>query len=99
MGSCRPLPGFSEAGYPPRGTTDFAMIRPGCYDPVERLKDMDIDGVWGQLCLTNYARCAGHRVFLDIKDADLALACLRTYNDYLIDEWCATDPERLYGAA
>jgi len=100
MGSCRPLPGFDPAGYPPPpGTARFDEIRPGCYDPVERLKDMDIDGVWGQLLFPNYARFAGHRFYLGTKDHDLALACLRTYNDYLLDEWCATDPARLYGAA
>jgi predicted TIM-barrel fold metal-dependent hydrolase len=100
MGSCRPLPGFDEAGYPPApGTARFDEIRPGCYDPGERIKDMDIDGVWGQLCFPNYARFAGHRFFLNVKDHQLGLACLRTYNDYLLDEWCGTDPARLYGAA
>ena len=99
MGSCRPLPGFDEAGYPPApGTARFDEIRPGCYDPVERVKDMDIDGVWAQLCFPNYSRFAGHRFFLNVKDHDLGLACLRTYNDYLLDEWCATAPDRLFGA-
>jgi predicted TIM-barrel fold metal-dependent hydrolase len=100
MGSCRALPGFDEAGYPPApGTARFDEIRPGCYDPVERLKDMDVDGVWGQLCFPNYARFAGHRFFLNVKDHDLGLACLRAYNDYLLDTWCVTDPARLFGAA
>jgi predicted TIM-barrel fold metal-dependent hydrolase len=99
MGSCRPLEGFSEAGYPPApGTARYDEIRPGCYDPVERLRDMDVDGVWAQLCFPNYARFAGHRFFLNIKDTDTALVCLQTYNDYLLDEWCATNPERLFGA-
>ena len=99
MGSCRPLPGYDEAGYPPApGTARFDEIRPGCYDPVERIKDMDIDGVHGQLCFPNFSRFAGHRFFLNVKDHELGLACLKTYNDYLLDEWCATDPARLYGA-
>ena len=99
MGSCRPLPGFDEAGYPPApGTARFDEIRPGCYDPVERIKDMDMDGVWGQLCFPNYARFAGHRFFLNVTDHELGLACLRTYNDYLLDEWCATDPARLFSS-
>jgi predicted TIM-barrel fold metal-dependent hydrolase len=99
MGSCRPLPGFDEAGYPPApGTARYDEIRPGCYDPVERIKDMDIDGVWGQITFPNYARFAGHRFFLNASDHDLGLACLRTYNDHLLDEWCATDRERLFGA-
>jgi predicted TIM-barrel fold metal-dependent hydrolase len=99
MGSCRALPGFDEAGYPPApGTARFDEIRPGCYDPVERLKDMDVDGVWGQLCFPNYARFAGHRFFLNVDDHELGFACLQAYNDYLLDEWCATDPARLFGA-
>ena len=66
------LPGFDEAGYPPApGHRRFDEIRPGCYDPVERIKDMDIDGVWGQLCFPNYARFAGHRFFLNVKDQEL----------------------------
>jgi predicted TIM-barrel fold metal-dependent hydrolase len=98
MGSCRALPGFDPAGYPPApGTARFDEIRPGCYDPVERIKDMDIDGVWGQLCFPNFARFAGHRFFLDAKDLELGLACLQTYNDYLLEDWCATAPERLFG--
>lgn len=99
MGSCRPLPGIPETGFPPApGTANYDEIRPGCYDPVARLADMDVDGVWGQLCFPNYTRFAGHRFFLDAKDPELGLACLRTYNDYLLDEWCATDPDRLFGA-
>ncbi len=99
MGSCRALPGFDEAGYPPApGTARFDEIRPGCYDPGERLKDMDVDGVWGQLCFPNYARFAGHRFFLNVQDHELGLACLQAYNDYLLDEWCATDRARLFGA-
>jgi predicted TIM-barrel fold metal-dependent hydrolase len=99
MGSCRPLEGHPETGYPPApGTANYDEIRPGCYDPVERLKDMDVDGVWAQLCFPNYARFAGHRFYLGDKDLELGEACIRAYNDHLLDVWCATDPERLHGA-
>jgi len=94
MGSCRPLDGFEDE-YAAR----YDQIRPGCYDPVARLGDMDLDRVHAQLCFPNYARFAGHRFVLDVTDRDLALACLKTYNDYLLDEWCATAPDRLLGAA
>ena len=33
-----------------------------------------------------------------MQDHELGLACLRTYNDFLLDEWCATDRARLFGA-
>jgi len=26
----------------------FSDMRVGCYDPVERVRDMDVDGVWAQ---------------------------------------------------
>ena len=74
-GRCRASPRRATRRRP--GTARFDEIRPGCYDPVERIKDMDIDGVWGQLCFPNYARFAGHRFFLNVKDHDLGLACLR----------------------
>lgn len=97
-GSCILNEEHSQADFPP-GSWDlrFEDIRPGCYDPVERIKDMDVDGVWGQLCFPNYARFGGHRFFLNVKDLDLGDVCLRTYNDYLLDEWCGTDPDRLFG--
>jgi len=98
MGSCRPLSGFDEAGSHARGTANFDEIRSGCYDPVERLADMDVDGVHGQLCFPNFARFAGHRFFLGVSDIEAGLACTRTYNDFLLDEWCATDRDRLFGA-
>ena len=94
------MPGFDEAGYPPApGTARFDEIRPGCYDPVARLADMDLDGVWGQLSFPNYARFAGHRFYLNVSDLDAGLACLRTYNDFLLDEWCATERRRMFGVA
>ena len=99
MGTCRALDGFSQIGHPGTGSARFDEIRPGCYDPVERLNDMDVDGVGGQLLFPNYARFAGHRFFLNVKDQELGDVCLRTYNDYLLDEWCATEPTRLFGAA
>jgi len=100
MGSCRAAEGFSEIGYPPApGTARYDEIRPGCYDPAERIKDMDLDGMWGQLLFPNYARFAGHRFYLNVKDQELALVCLETYNDHLLEEWCATAPGRLFGAA
>lgn len=99
MGICRPLEGHPEYGYPPApGTANFDEIRPGCYDATARLGDMDVDGVWGQLCFPSYARFAGHR-FFNCSDRQLAIACIRAYNDFLLEEWCATDPRRLYGAA
>ena len=90
-GSTRTLPGFDDE---PQGIARFSEMRPGCYDPVARLADMDLDGVWAQVNFPDFSRFAGHR-FLGSADPMLALACSRAYNDFVIDEWCATDPSRL----
>jgi predicted TIM-barrel fold metal-dependent hydrolase len=90
-GSARTLPGFDDE---PRGVARFSEMRPGCYDPKARLTDMDLDGVWAQVAFPDFSRFAGHR-FLGSADTDLATACSKAYNDFVLDEWCATDPERL----
>jgi predicted TIM-barrel fold metal-dependent hydrolase len=72
----------------------FENMRPGCYDPVARLADMDEDGVYGSLSFPQFPRFAG-QTFVEADDKELALACVRAWNDFMIDEWCATDPDRL----
>lgn len=72
----------------------FDQILPGCYDPVERVKDMEIDGIQAQLCFPSFPRFAG-TLFLESEDMELALACVQAYNDFIIDEWCGTAPDRL----
>jgi predicted TIM-barrel fold metal-dependent hydrolase len=66
---------------------------PGCYDPDERVKDMDIDGVQAALCFPSFPGFAG-RVFHQAKDKELALECVRAWNDFSIDEWCGAAPSR-----
>ncbi|SHN40112.1 amidohydrolase family protein [Cryptosporangium aurantiacum] len=72
----------------------FDEMIPGCYDPKARLADMDLDGVWGALCFPSFPGFAG-TVFLHRGPEELRLACVRAYNDYVLDEWCAAAPDRL----
>src|SRR5882724_3126497 len=67
----------------------YDQMLPGCYDPVERLKDMDVDGTWAALCFPTFPKFAG-TTFLEGDDKDLALACVQAFNDFVLDEWCAT---------
>jgi predicted TIM-barrel fold metal-dependent hydrolase len=66
---------------------------PGCYDPKARVADMDIDGVWGGLNFPTFPGISG-RFFLEGEDKELALLCVKAWNDYSIDEWCAAAPDR-----
>ena len=74
-------------------TKPFKDMRPGCYDPKARIADMDRDGVAAQLCFPQFPRFAG-QTFAEAADKDLALLCVRAWNDFILDEWCATDPAR-----
>ena len=71
----------------------FDDMIPGCYDPVERIKDMDVDGIQAACCFPSFPGFGG-RVFLNANDKDLAFACLQAWNDFSVDEWCATDRSR-----
>ncbi len=72
----------------------FADMRPGCYDPVARLLDMDINRTERSLCFPFITRFAG-QMFLDAQDKGLALRCVKAYNDWMIDEWSAGSGGRL----
>src|SRR6516165_7975546 len=73
--------------------TSYSEMLPGCYDPDERVKDMDIEGVWAQLCFPSFPGFAGG-TFFAADDKALARACVAAYNDWMIDEWCAANPGR-----
>jgi predicted TIM-barrel fold metal-dependent hydrolase len=74
--------------------TRYDELRPGCYDPAARIADMDIDGVQAQLCFPTFPKFAG-TVFLQADDKDLALVCVQAYNDFMLEEWCGSAPDRL----
>jgi predicted TIM-barrel fold metal-dependent hydrolase len=77
------------------GASTFEGIRPGAYQQGPRLADMDRNGVEASLCYPNtIVRFAG-QTFVSAKDKELALLCVRAYNDWMIDEWCAGSGGRL----
>lgn len=71
----------------------FDEMLPGCYDPKARLADMDVDGIHAQMCFPTFPGFAGS-TFLAAEDKNLAAACVSAWNDFILDEWCATDPDR-----
>lgn len=71
----------------------YEQNRPGSWDPNERLKDQDLDGVSGEVI---YPGVGLHIV--RAPDAEYIYACCRAYNDWLA-EYCWVHPQRLKGAA
>jgi predicted TIM-barrel fold metal-dependent hydrolase len=86
-----------RAGESGRGDDLFARryedMIPAAYDVHERIRAMDEDGVWAELLFPTFPRFGGTQ-FLVAKDKDLALAMVRAWNDWMIDEWCAAYPGR-----
>src|SRR3954451_11709516 len=70
--------------------TAFDEMRPGCYNVDERIKDMNAGGVLASMNFPSFPGFAA-RLFAAAEDKDLALATVRAYNDWHIDEWCGTD--------
>jgi predicted TIM-barrel fold metal-dependent hydrolase len=71
----------------------YDEMRPGCYDSVARLDDMNRAGVLASLCFPSFPRFCG-QVFYEAQDRELALLCVQAYNDWMIDEWCGRAPGR-----
>ncbi len=67
----------------------YEAARPSGWDPVERLKDQDLDGVVAEVLYSSL----GIALF-NMKNVELQQACLRVYNDWLA-EFCAHNPKRL----
>jgi len=74
-------------------TSTYKDRRAGGWDPAERIKDMDLDGVEADVIYTTL----GFRQFW-LREAALQRACFRVYNDWLAD-YCAYAPKRLAGLA
>ncbi|MDX6216652.1 MAG: hypothetical protein QOG99_2236 [Frankiales bacterium] len=89
---------IAAAGFPAdevgmQGVT-YENMRPGCYRTVERLADMDLNGVQAQLCFPNFPRFCG-QMFLWGKDKELSLLSVQAYNDWMVEEWCGDSGGRL----
>jgi predicted TIM-barrel fold metal-dependent hydrolase len=72
----------------------YDEMRPGCWDPKARLADMDVNHVEASLCFPTFPRFCG-QTFSEGHDKDLGLACIKAYNDWMIDEWCGDSGGRL----
>ena len=69
----------------------FDQIRPGCWKQKERLEDMDANHVEASVNFPNVLPRFCGQAFLERQDKELALLCVKAYNDWMIDEWCAGD--------
>jgi predicted TIM-barrel fold metal-dependent hydrolase len=55
---------------------------------------MDVNHVEASLCFPTFPRFCG-QTFTEAKDRALGLACVRAYNDWMVEEWCGDSGGRL----
>jgi predicted TIM-barrel fold metal-dependent hydrolase len=89
---------MAAAGYPREEVTVTPItmddMRKGCWDQEARLEDMDVNHVEVSLSFPTFPRFCG-QTFLERKDKELADLCVKAYNDWMFDEWCAGSGGRL----
>jgi predicted TIM-barrel fold metal-dependent hydrolase len=91
---------YSMAGFDgtiPEFPDTYADVPPAAYDAQARLAHMDREGIWAQVLYPNVGGFGSGR-FLSLGDPELMLACVRAYNDFLL-EWTAADRGRLVAVA
>ena len=73
----------------------FSDMIPGSYDPRERPRDLLANGV---LASVNFPSLPGFggRLFAQFKDKELADACVRAWNDFILDEWVPGGPPGMF---
>jgi predicted TIM-barrel fold metal-dependent hydrolase len=70
----------------------FEEIMPGNYDGAAHVKDMDQDGVDVSVVYP------ANSIFIyAVEDRGLALACMRAFNDWVLEEFQGANPRRLVG--
>ena len=74
-------------------TDQLEHVRAGAYDPDERIKDMDLDGIDASVVYPNQGV-----ILYNLPDTELLNALFATYNDW-IAEYCGAHPKRLKGVA
>ncbi|HEX3707550.1 MAG TPA: amidohydrolase family protein [Mycobacteriales bacterium] len=72
----------------------YDQMRTGAYSVKERLEDMDANWTESQMCFPTFPRFCG-QTFLEAKDKDIALECVKAYNDFQVEEWCGDADGRL----
>ncbi|MCU1497761.1 MAG: amidohydrolase 2 [Acidimicrobiales bacterium] len=73
--------------------TRFDEIRRGCWDVDARVDDMNAGGILASLNFPSFPQFCG-QIFAGTEDKDLALAVLRAYNDWHIEDWAGAHPGR-----
>jgi predicted TIM-barrel fold metal-dependent hydrolase len=73
--------------------SNYSEMRPGCYDADERVRDMSAGGQLAGLNFPNWTGFSG-QVLNEGPDRSINEIMIKAYNDWHIDQWCASHPDR-----
>ena len=83
----------SEYSFEP---TRFEHMRRGAWDIHARIRDMDVNGIYASLNFPSFLPgFAGQRLQTTTRDPELALATVRAWNDWHLEEWAGPYPDRI----
>jgi predicted TIM-barrel fold metal-dependent hydrolase len=72
----------------------FDEMRKGAWDVHARIADMDVGGLDVSLCFPSLLAGFAGTKFSELEDRELGLACVRDWNDWMIEEWYGSYPSR-----
>jgi predicted TIM-barrel fold metal-dependent hydrolase len=70
----------------------FSDMAEGCYNPMIRAAAFRERGIVGSMNFPTLPRFGG-ALFLEFEDKELAHLCVKAWNDWMFDEWCAAVPD------
>ncbi len=76
--------------------TRFDEMRRGAWDIHKRIEDMDLNGIYASLNFPSFLPgFAGQRLQRVTRDQGLAMAAVRAWNDWHLEEWAGAYPDRI----
>ncbi|MFD6897191.1 amidohydrolase family protein [Rhodococcus sp. NPDC060086] len=72
---------------------NYDEMRPGCYDPLARVEDMNQAGILASLSFPTVTRFCG-QMFMEASDREFGFTCLQAYNDWHLEDWAGAAPGR-----
>jgi predicted TIM-barrel fold metal-dependent hydrolase len=85
--------GKGRENYLPRGAKYEGT--PGTGTPQQRMEEQAMDGVDAEVLFP--AQATGPKMWRKVDDNEAYLTIVRAYNDWLIEDYCSANPDRLIG--
>ncbi len=86
----------TSAAFRDKEPVTYDEMNPACYDPKQRVEVMQTQHVEASLGFPSFPRFCGQAFSEEHpEDRALGLACVRAYNDWMVEEWCGDSQGRL----